>query len=198
MDSYPLSSSETKTDTWIETSSGSSIDLINPKSYQIKIWDIAHALSHICRFGGHCRWHYSVAQHSVLVSYLVPVEFALEALLHDAAEAYLGDVVRPLKVNGDMEGYRAAEKLMEAAIIETFGIGDISHPLIKLADMQMLAAEREVLLTDKKSLWQCLEGVSPAPLKIEKLTPEQAREMFMARLQEILMHGPQERVGRFL
>ena len=134
----------------------------------------------------------------MLVSYLVPVEMALEGLLHDAAEAYLGDVVRPLKVNGDMDGYRAAEKLMEGAIIETFGLGDISHPLIKLADMQMLAAERAALLTDKSSLWQCLEGVSPAPLKIEKLTPEEAREMFMARLQEILMHGPQERVARFL
>ncbi|MDP2127214.1 MAG: HD family hydrolase [Pseudohongiella sp.] len=188
----------TKTDTWIETSSGSSIDLITPKTYQIKIWDIAHALSHICRFGGHCLWHYSVAQHSVLVSYLVPVELALEALLHDAAEAYLGDVVRPLKVNGDMQGYRDAEKLMEAAIIETFGLGDISHPLIKLADMQMLAAEKSVLLTDKHSLWQCLEGVSPAPLKIEKLTPEQAREMFMERLYEILSHHAPEKTKRFV
>ncbi|MDO8908887.1 MAG: HD family hydrolase [Pseudohongiella sp.] len=186
------------TDTWIETSSGSSIDLISPQPHQVKIWDIAHALSLICRFGGHCRWHYSVAQHSVLVSYLVPVELSLEALLHDAAEAYLGDVVRPLKVNGDMQGYRAAETLMESVITENFGLGDINHPLIKLADMQILAAERAVLLTDKSSLWQCLEGISPAPLKIEKLTPEQAREMFMARLQEILMHGPQDRVGRFL
>lgn len=182
-----------KTDTWIQTSSGGSIDLINPKPEEIKIRDIAHALSNICRFGGHCRWHYSVAQHSVLVSYLVPAELALDALLHDAAEAYLGDIVRPLKVNGDMQGYKEAEKLMESVICKTFDLGDLNHPEIKKADMQMLAAEKKVLLRDQTTPWLCLEGVEVPEVEIESLSPRQAKMLFLNRVNKLALKVSNEK-----
>lgn len=82
---------------WILTFSGERFYPFSPAPEEVKTKDIAHALANICRFNGHTRGFYSVAAHSVHVSRLVPPEFALEALLHDAAEAYVGDMVRPLK-----------------------------------------------------------------------------------------------------
>ena len=82
---------------WMEVYSGKAIDPLNLKPEDIRITDIAHALSNICRYGGHCAHFYSVAEHSVRVADIVPIGIGLAALLHDAAEAYLGDVIRPLK-----------------------------------------------------------------------------------------------------
>lgn len=81
------------------TISGRMVSLLSPRPQDVQIDDIAHALSKICRFGGHTPYHMSVAQHSVLVSRLVQPELALLALLHDSTEAYVGDVVSPLKHN---------------------------------------------------------------------------------------------------
>ena len=88
----------------------------------VDIRDIAHALSLLCRFGGHCRVHYSVAQHSVLASYLVAPSDALWALLHDASEAYLVDVPTPLKRLAAMTGYRAVEAQVQLTICHAFGL----------------------------------------------------------------------------
>ena len=82
---------------WITTQSGKHFDFNNLSAADICIEDISCALSNLCRFTGHVQDFYSVAQHSVHVSYLVPPEFALEALLHDAAEAYCNDISAPRK-----------------------------------------------------------------------------------------------------
>src|SRR5579872_2947230 len=82
---------------WIQTASGLEFPLFEPRLDAINIEDIAHGLSMICRFTGQCARFYSVAEHSVHVSHLVPREDAAWGLLHDAAEAYLGDVASPLK-----------------------------------------------------------------------------------------------------
>lgn len=84
--------------TWILTYTGRAFDLAAPRADLISTVDIAHSLSMICRFGGHPRRHYSVAQHSLLVAGIVPPEHQLIALLHDATEAYVGDMVRPIKL----------------------------------------------------------------------------------------------------
>lgn len=108
--------------TWLLTYSGREFDLIDPQPDMIDLIDIAHGLANECRFSGQCRFYYSVAQHSVLVSQNVPPEFAFEALMHDASEAYLKDIPRPLKQL--LPDYRAIEQRVEAVIRYRFGLPD--------------------------------------------------------------------------
>ena len=105
---------------YIATSTGKHIDFVNITPDQICIEDIARGLSNECRFAGQLESFYSVAQHSVYVSQIVPPEYALEALLHDAAEAYIKDIPSPLKAM--LPDYKAMEKHIEAAIREKFGL----------------------------------------------------------------------------
>lgn len=132
------------------TNSHRLINLLNPTEESINIDDIAHALSHICRFGGHCNLFYSVAQHSILVAHLVPEEYRLAALLHDAQEAYLGDVIAPLKhlLNGT---YQTLEHNFETIIQKKFGLEntEFSKKIIKQADVQALELEHEALIKNE-------------------------------------------------
>ena len=79
----------------ITLASGRLFDFLDPHGSDFSIEDIAHGLAHVCRYAGQCRAFFSVAEHSIIVSDLV-TEFAYEALLHDAAEAFIGDITRPL------------------------------------------------------------------------------------------------------
>lgn len=103
-------------------SSGKIVDVFSIKPCDVSIYDIARSLSHICRFNGHCRNFYSVAQHSLIVSRLVPQEFQREGLLHDAAEAYLGDVPSPLKYRPEFQFFREAEEAVLKVIFEKFNL----------------------------------------------------------------------------
>lgn len=120
--------------------SGNIIDLAAPTPAQISIEDIAHALSNVCRFGGHCSPFYSVAQHSVLVAALAPQELKFAALLHDAPEAYLGDVIKPLKVLLK-EHYSTLEARFEYAIGVKYQIDPEHLLLLKAYDRQALDLE---------------------------------------------------------
>ena len=119
----------------------------------IDIEDIAHALSMVCRFAGHCPRHYSVAQHSMLVADLVSEEYKLAALLHDASEAYLGDVTSPLKRNEQMRGYRELEKSIQSSIDTHYGI-DSHTAAVKEADLRALYIEgRSFWSTEEMAGW---------------------------------------------
>ena len=98
--------------TWIQTHSGIAFDLLKPTPDMIVIDDIAHALSNLCRFTGHSKF-YSVAQHSRLASFMVSEQFALQALMHDASEAYLTDISAPLKALPCMAEYKKLEAKLE-------------------------------------------------------------------------------------
>jgi hypothetical protein len=107
-------------DGFSKTLSGKVINLRNPDISCIDIDDIAHGLARICRFNGQIQDWYSVAEHSVRVSEDVPDEWKLEALMHDATEAYIQDIIRPLKYMDIFNEYRKLEKIWELAIVERF------------------------------------------------------------------------------
>ena len=156
--------SQLMVDGCIRTSTGRYIDFNYIKSEDICIEDIAHSLSMQCRFGGHLPQFYSVAQHSVHCSQLVDEEYALEALLHDASEAYMLDIPKPLK--NFLPDYEAMEDKMMAVISKKYGV---SHPLnkpVKSADALMLKLEFKSIMLQKnlfnvwtieESMWKFLE-----------------------------------------
>lgn len=131
---------------WGCTSSGRRFYPEDPRHEDIIIEDIAHALSLQCRYGGHCLKHYSVAQHSVLVSRLCPPEDALWGLLHDAAEAYIIDIPRPLKKAPWMHGYRELEKRWMAVICEVFDLPLERPESVSKADEAILPLEAAAVM----------------------------------------------------
>jgi len=169
---------------WFCTASGRQVYILDPAPEDICIVDIAHALANTCRFGGHVDDFYSVAQHSVLVSRMVPEDIALAGLLHDAAEAYLGDVIHPLKIS--LPDYRAIEALWEACIISAFDLTVTEHAknLIKVADRRALITERRDVAPDGWSRfpWKADEqGYRPFSERIEPLPPKAAKSLFLTR-----------------
>src|SRR5262249_11367093 len=149
----------------------------------IRIDDIAHALSMLCRYTGHSKWHYSVAQHSVLVSYACEPADALYGLLHDAAEAYLGDVSSPLKRTMYLSGYRALEDRIQSLIYQRFGLSPTMRESVRVADLVVLATECRDVMGPAPAPWGL--QYTPLPLVIEELTPWQAERQFLERFHEL-------------
>lgn len=138
--------------TSLRTWSGRYVDLIDPQPSDINIEDIAHALAKICRFGGHIHEFYSVAEHSIHCARVADEVFGydcdtqLQCLLHDAAEAYLGDVCRPLKAHLG-NAYRAIEQRFEYVIGQAFACQIGTHvDRVRHIDNAMLFAERRNLM----------------------------------------------------
>ena len=134
---------------------------------EIEIKDIAHALSNICRFTGHTKVFYSVAQHSVMVSHLVPEEHALCGLLHDAGETYTGDIARPIKLSLDLiaPAWRKFEDHIDGVVAERFGLPYPRPFCIKQADMVAVMTEKRDLLTDPhKQDWGPMPEPDPNPI----------------------------------
>lgn len=140
---------------WILTYTGRKFYPLAPRIDDIHIDDIAHALSNMCRFTGHIRQFYSVAQHSVHVATLVYARtnekrIALKALLHDASEAYLCDIARPVKHAPEFEFYRESEKQLQYLIYEKFGLLELDEKEIKIADEEMLHVETYNLMPNHR------------------------------------------------
>lgn len=174
--------------TWILTRTGKHFDYADPAVRTLSLIDIAAGLSCECRFAG-MGGFYSVSQHSVHCSQIVPEEFAFEALMHDAAEAYCGDVTSPFKML--LPDYRKHERLADIAIRTKFRLPPECSPEVKHADLVMLASERRDLLPPDDTPWPILDGIIPLGWKVEPWTPEQSFDRFWSRLADVLLrrHG---------
>lgn len=189
---------------WITTYTGKRFSPLHPDPDDVDIEDIAHALSQICRFGGHTKEFYSVAQHCYYVAELVE-EWLLsisrywkkgvvaQALLHDASEAYLGDVVTPVKVT--MGDYKRAEALLQAAIFEGLGLyapvpfGEVCVA-IKKADQRMFLTEYIKLFGGTKPYVNVSDGIEPwTDLDIECWSSDVAEENFLGMWEHYKPNG---------
>lgn len=173
-------------------SNGEYFNLLAPEQSQFGIEEIAHALSHICRFTGHVREFYSVAQHAFYVSLIVPPDQAMAGLLHDAAEAFIGDVASPLKRL--LPDYKSLERRVETAVFARFGLPAELSPEVKLADLCLLATEKRDLMPAHKDAWEweSIANVRPMPQTINPWQPSMAKQMFLCRYAELtgtLHHG---------
>jgi 5'-deoxynucleotidase YfbR-like HD superfamily hydrolase len=153
----------------------------------IDIRDIAHALARIGRYNGHTTEFYSVAQHCILVSRQLPKEEALHGLLHDAAEAYLGDVTAPLK--RQLPKYMEIEKRMETVIGEKYGIPASKSEAVHEADMRMLMTEaRDLMGIDKNPEYWDIDA-KPYEETVEVWDSQTAENLYLA----IFLHHIAER-----
>jgi uncharacterized protein len=200
---------------WIQTYTGRRVYPLDPSPEDIDIADIAHALSNVCRFTGHVREFYSVAQHSVIVSECVPAPFALLGLMHDAPEAYIGDISRPLKKSlaalddagpssgrlGTYEPIRFAEGRLMDAIAARFGFGppsvgqegyerrefDEAWQRVGAADVLLLATEARDLMGPLRPEWHHCEanGFPVLLAPIVPVPPAEAEAAFLARFHDL-------------
>ena len=140
---------------WITTFTGKKFHFLNPQPEEISIVDIAHHLSMLCRFTGACKRFFSVAEHSIRVSWILPDKLQLVGLLHDAAEAYINDISRPVKYTHKLE---ETETIISKVIGGKYGV-NLKDPLIKEADNILIATEARDLMANMDS-WSEL----PEPL----------------------------------
>jgi hypothetical protein len=166
----------------IDLNAGGSFDFLKPEGSSFSIDEIAHSLAHLCRFTGHCGRFYSVAEHSVLASQIVSPEFALEALLHDAAEAFIGDVAAPLKRL--LPDYAEMEARVEEVVRNRLNVPIETSLPVKLADLQMLKAEQRQAMCHSQT-WEALLTVTPAPVTLRFWKPAQAKSAFLTRYQQL-------------
>lgn len=169
---------------WIITRSGKRFDLLEPTATMVDPADIAWSLSMQCRFNGHGKAFYSVAQHCLVVAELVPAQYQLEALLHDATEAYVGDLVSPLKQA--LPEYRQIEMHVWHAICRRFDIDPVLPPCVHDADLIALATERRDLMAPHPDDWPCLTGTNPAQFRIKPWTQAAAAQHYFDRLMQLL------------
>ena len=214
------------------TASGKPFWVGDPRPEDVRIEDIAAQLSRICRFGGALKdgyyedWNmgidagtwvhfetYSVAQHCVLVSRNVPPEYALEGLLHDAAEAYIGDMIKPIKsqltpseeairhivemyvkpfysekalasILKVVPDYKRMEKRVDAAIRARFGLPAEESEFIKVADYRAVLTEHRDLQNHDGTDWGTAK-LPPFDEQIIPVLPSVARQMFLDRFNEL-------------
>jgi hypothetical protein len=170
--------------TAIALNSGIYFDFAMPVSsiYEVSILDIARGLANTCRFGGQCERFYSVAEHSVLASRIAPDGFEFEALMHDAGEALLGDVPKPLKQI--LPDYMALERQVDASLACHFHFAYPKSDAVKELDYAMLAAE-QIQVMGNGDKWAHTHGTIAADVKIEFWPPEFAYFKFMRRYKEL-------------
>lgn len=160
----------------ISTYNGDFFDFDNPETFDYDIETIAHALSNICRYGGHSDKFYSVAEHSVLVSRVVPDHLRMCGLLHDASEAFVGDMPSPLKAL--CPDYREIEDRVQKAIALRYDLPYPFPPEIKYADKAVYKAERNQITSVSDQMW--FTDIKPADVLVACMPPKDAKTFFLS------------------
>lgn len=186
--------------TIIQLFGGSGVDIINPRPRDFRIQDIAESLSKIARFTGHTRKHASVAQHSILVSYLLEgTGFEMEGLMHDAAEAVTGDISTPMKKaivemvyrltgESDIDPIKAITVPIDIAIAKQFGLIYPRPAAVKDADLEAMTLERRHMMLPASGVaWST--DVSTRKFLMTWVEPGCAAEEFMDRYTELLFRA---------
>jgi len=181
-----------RTTQWMETHAGKQLYLPVTED-MIEIEDIAHALSMQCRYAGHTKQFYSVAEHCCLVSDWVwrklkgemghdrRCSTALAALMHDASEAYLVDIPKPIKPY--LTNYAELEQQIEVVVADKYGFEYPYAKLIKEADVRILLDERAQLFDWSGHDWE-LPVSEPLGVHIDALSPQQAKAQFLERFHD--------------
>ena len=170
----------------MQTFTGRKFWPLDPRAEEVSIVDIAHSLSNQCRYAGHCKDFYSVAQHSVLVSAICDPEDALWGLLHDAAEAYLVDLPRPIKRFSEIGvHYKKAETALLVAISERFHIPVTEPASVKKADNVALMTEKRDLMSQSPEEWIEERTTKPMVARILPWSPTLAKAEFLRRFEEL-------------
>lgn len=173
-------------DQWISLLSGGQFNYNNPEESEVTIEDIAYALGNVCRFSGHLPRFYSVAQHLVNTSYIVPEEHAYTALLHDTAEAFTNDLPTPLK--WALPIFKELEVKIESAMAARFGFEYPYPDAVKKADTEMLLLEKTYVKLDT-SEWPLYNGIEFEHQKdkvdLTSWRPSVARNAFLRRFEEL-------------
>lgn len=179
---------ETRRGTWMQTFSGRKFWPLDSRVEEIALEDIAHGLAMTCRYGGHSRRFYSVAEHALIVSHYVPPAFALHGLLHDSAETYIGDMIRPLKHTPEMIEFRRCEEAIERVVAEAFHLQwtPEAHAAVKEIDDRILVDEITELMHDPAMyLERGYERLVPLGAQITGLMPDRAERAFLDRFLEL-------------
>jgi len=172
---------------WIQTFSGVEFYPLDPRPDEIRIEDIAHALSMQCRYSGHVRRFYSVAEHSIRVADMCHPDHALWGLLHDASEAYLVDLPGPLKHHSDIGRlYREAEEKLMKAVCERFGLAwPVPEPVARV-DKAMLWFEARDLMPHHPYWEKWMTLTTGVEFSVEQTMPaEVAEQMFLTRFGQL-------------
>lgn len=184
---------ETQAGDWIQTYTGVKFHLMDAKPGDFRIVDIAHALSNVCRFSGHVREFYSVAEHSVRVArclrdqeYFEGVQLA--GLMHDASEAYICDMARPFKNLAIFKVYRDVEAYLMGIIADKFEFREFARcQAIKRADEILLGTEARDLLGDLIDGWRM--RYASLDQTIEPWSPRKAKREFLAEYERLNLFG---------
>lgn len=175
---------------WMQTFTGRQFYPMAPAPEDVDVLDIAHALGLICRYGGHVSRFYSVAEHCVLLSHAVSPENALWALMHDATEAYVGDMVRPLK--NHMRAYRAVEDVLMVTIAQRFqlplvlGNVGVIPAEVQSADSRILLDERAAMMPATRYPWS-VEQLAPLGVTVTGWQPAEAERLYLERFDDLMV-----------
>jgi len=177
-------------DTFLKTYTGKKVSILNPSEDDISLYDISHALSMQCRYNGHCSSFYSVAEHTVLgTSFMIKHDSSpaqIKAwLLHDATEAYVGDLIRPVKAH--LQGFKDIEEVFATVINRKYGVelSDDILETIHYVDNVMVAWEKRDLMKGSKETWGGLPDISMYSLPVISGAPPQAAKMALKGLFDV-------------